>query len=485
MSRDSVGGYLERARSAGLSWPLPPELDDGALERLLFPTSGTVSKRPLPDWSEVHQELKHKGVTLALLWQEHKERHPEGYEYSWFCDRYRAWAGKLNLSMRQSHRAGEKTFVDYAGLTVPVVARETGKTREAQIFIAVLGASSYTYAEATWTQQLPDWINSHIRAFQYFGGVTDLVIPDNLKSAVSRACRYEPDINPDYHEMAMYYGTTVIPARARRPKDKAKAEAGVQLVERWILARLRKMTFFSLTDLNHAIRDLLADLNERPFRKMPGSRRSQYESLDKPVLKALPTHPYEYAGWKKARVNIDYHFEFDGHYYSVPYQLCGQEIDVRATQSTVECLHKSVRVASHVRSDEKGRHTTVVKHMPRNHREYAEWTPERLTRWANSIGIATGTLAEVIMSSREHPVQGFRSVLGILRLGKTYSDLRLEAACRRAIFIGSMSYKSVKAILKNGLDGKPLPQRREPEPAVIHANIRGPRYYREEGAEPC
>ena len=425
-SPSTVREYLVRAKLQGLTWPLPESLDDAGLLQRLYPTPASSSRAlPVPDWSKVHRELRRKGVTLALLWEEYKTVHPEGMQYSWFCARYRAWAAKVDVVMRQEHRAGEKMFVDYAGHTVGVVNRDTGELREAQIFVAVLGASNYTYAEATWTQTLPDWIASHVRAFEFMGGSTELVIPDNLRSAVSRAHRYEPDTNPTYHDLACHYAVAVLPARVKKPRDKAKAEVAVQVVERWILAALRNRTFFSLAELNAAIAKLLERLNNRPFRKLPGSRRSLFEQLDRPALRPLPAERYVFAQWKKARVNIDYHVEVDRHYYSVPHALVGRQLDVRLTATTVECLYRSQRVASHVRSPLRGRHTTADEHMPEKHRKMGQWSPERFIRWATTIGPQTATLIETVLRSRRHPQQAFRSCLGILRLADSYGEERL------------------------------------------------------------
>lgn len=478
VGRSTVGEYLWRATEAGLGWPLPAGLGEVELERRLFPpppAAGTA--RPEPNWPEVHRELRRKGVTLALLWEEYQAACPEGYRYSWFCEAYREWAGRLDLVMRQTHRAGEKLFVDYAGPTVAIIDRKTGEVREAQIFVAALGASSYTYAEATWTQQTEDWIGSHVRAFAYFGGVPEIVVPDNLSSGVRRAHRYEALPNRTYRDMASHYGTAIIPARVRRPRDKAKVEAAVQLVERWILARLRHRKFFSLVELNAAIADERDRLNARPFKKLPGSRRSLFEELDRPALQPLPAAPYEYADWKLVRVHIDYHVEVDGHYYSVPYQLVKQQLDARCTARTVEIFHKGARVASHVRSFLKGRYTTLKEHMPTAHREYAEWTPERLVRWAEKTGEATSGVAAVILASRVHPQQGFRSCLGLMRLAKAHGDERLEAACRRALDIGAASYRSVESILKNGLDREGLAPPGAPLPTVSHPNVRGSSFF--------
>lgn len=484
IGRSTVADYLIRASASGLSWPLADNTGDESLERLLFPSPPHSSTdRPLPDWPKTHEELKRKGVTLALLWEEYKVQHPEGYQYSHFCDLYREWRGKLNLWMRQVHKAGEKLFVDYCGQTAEVIDPATGEVKEAQVFVAVLGASNYAYAEATWTQGLPDWIASQQRAFGYFGGVPELVVIDNLKSGVTKASRYEPDLNPTYQDMATHFGTAILPARVRKPKDKAKVEAGVQLVERWILAALRNRTFFSLDELNQAISKLLDKLNNRLFQKLPGSRRSLFESLDKPVLKPLPQTPYQYAEWKKAKVNIDYHLEANRHFYSVHYQLVGKRLDVRITANTVECFFKGRRVASHRRNYKKGGFTTLAEHMPKSHREYLKWTPQRLLNWAAETGPSVAELAQLIMESRAHPQQGFRSILGIMRLIKQYGPQRLEAACERALAINAKSFKSVQSILKNDLDKRPLNERKADPIPVKHHNIRGAKYYSNQKGE--
>jgi len=485
ISRPTGAEYVRRAQAAGLSWPLPATCDEGALERLLFPSGPARAPAPhvVPDWATVHHELKRKGVTLFLLWQEYKAATPDGLQYSWFCYTYRAWARKLALVMRQSHRAGEKLFVDYAGQGMPVVNRHSGEVHEAAIFVAVLGASNYTYAEATWSQSLPDWIGSHVRTFAALGGVPEIVVPDNLKAAVQRAHRYEPELNRTYADLAHHYGFAVIPARAAKPRDKAKVEVGVQVVERWLLARLRHHTFFSLAEVNAALQALVPALNAHPFKKLPGSRQALFETLDRPALRPLPAHPYEYAEWKHARVNIDYHVEVEGHYYSVPYLLVKQQLDVRLSVHVVELFHKGTRVASHQRSPLKGRHSTVAAHMPAAHQRYAEWTPQRLVHWAAHSGPATAQVVETILASRPHPHQGFRSCLGIMRLGKSYGDERLEAACQRAFTLGACSYKSIESILKHELDRCPLPQPPAATAGPAHANIRGPHYYTEDRGE--
>jgi transposase len=411
VSRPTVAEYVRRAQAAGLAWPLPDTLDDTALERRLFATAAhtPIARRPLPDWTIVHQERKRKGVTLLLWWQEYKASTPDGLQYSPFCEAYRQWAGQLALVMRQHHRAGESLFVDYAGQTMPVINALTGEVRQAAIFSAVLGASNSTFAEATWSQSLPDGIGSHVRTFTALGGVPQVVVPDTLKAAVSRPHRYEPTLNRTYAELAQHYDVAIVPARAARPRDKAKVEVGGQVVERWMLARLRHHTCFSLRELNTALADLLVPLNQRPFKKLPGSRQSGFEALDRPALRPLPAQPYAYAAWKLVRVNIDSHVEVDGHYYSVPYALVKQQLEARLSAQSVELFHKGRRVASHQRAPLRGRHSTVAAHMPKAHQPYAAWTPQRLILWAAKTGEATAQVVEAILTSRPHPQQGFRA----------------------------------------------------------------------------
>ena len=481
IGRTTVREYLQRAKRAGLGWPLPEGITDCELETRMFPPACSLpgAERPLPDWQHLHEELRGRGVTLFVLWEEYKAANPEGFQYSRFCDLYRAWKGKLPVWMRQDHKAGEKMFIDYAGMTVPVRDGKTGETRQAQIFVATLGASYYTYAEATWTQTLPDFIAAHVRAFSYFGGVSALLVPDNLRSAVSRPCRYDPDANPTYRSCAEHYGAAVLPARAFHPKDKSRVESSVNGVEQRILAKLRNRIFFSLEELNQAIAPLLAEYNERPFQEMDGSRRSLFEKVDQPALKPLPQLPFEYEEWEKARVNLDYHVHVraDGHYYSVPYRLVHEELHIRLTAAVVECFHKGERVAVHVRSNRKYHHTTQPEHMPESHRAQAAWPPERILRWVEKASPAAAQVAESIMASRAHPELGYRACMGIIRLGEQCGAERLEAACIRALAIQSPSYRTVKEILKQGLDKHPLPQKTPSTPAIEHDNVRGAQYY--------
>ena len=478
IGRTTAREYLERAERAGLSWPLPSGLTDAALEQRLFPTSqtGRTKERIQPDWAEIHRERHRPGVTLMLLWEEYRAVHAEGYCYSQFCELYRRWKGKLSPTMRQPHIAGDKMFVDYAGQTIEIIAPLTGEVHDAQLFVACLGASSYTFAEATMTQSLPDWTGSHVRAFSFFGGVTAQVVSDNLKSGITKACFYEPAVNRTYADLARHYGTAIVPARPYKPRDKAKVEVAVQVTERWILAALRNRQFFSLAELNAAIRELVDKLNNRVTPHLGASRRALFEALDRPALKALPQEPFEYAAWKTCRAGLDYHVEVEKHYYSVPHTLLRQELWARFTERTVEIFHRGKRVASHMRSSSNRKHTTLPDHMPSAHRRYAEWTPERLTRKASEIGPNTDALVEVILRERRHPEQGFRSCIGILRLARSHGAERLEAACGRALEIGTRSYTSVNSILKNNIDRRQR-QRAADGPAIKHQNIRGPKYF--------
>ena len=478
VGRTTAGDYLERAEQAGLTWPLPDDLDDATLEQRLFATADKRRReaRPQPDWAYIHRELHKRSVTLMLLWEEYRAVHPDGYSYSQYCERYRQWKGRLSPTMRQTHPAGERTFVDYAGQTIEFVDGLTGEVHACQLFVAVLGASSYSYAEATLTQSLPDWCSSHERAFAFFGGVSSQIVSDNLKSGVTRACFYEPAVNRTYADLAAHYNTAVVPARPCKPRDKAKVEVGVQLAERWIIARLRNRRFFSLNALNAAIRDCVIQLNDRVSRHLGSSRRALFEDIDRPALNPLPQEPYAYAEWQERRVGLDYHIEVEKHYYSVPHNLLREKVWARLTARTVEVFHKGKRVAAHMRSSSNRRHTTVSEHMPDAHRRYADWTPERLSRQADEVGPSTSALVDIILRERRHPEQGFRACIGILRLAKTHGTQRLEAACNRALEIGARSYSSVNSILKNNLDR----QRPEPAtdgPAITHPNIRGAAYF--------
>jgi len=480
LSSGTVGATVLRARAAGLDWPQVEALTDDALEGRLYGLQAVAGSRgrPWPDCAALHAERRKPGVTLELLHLEYLEQHPDGYRYTQFCEIYRRWLGRRGLSMRQVHHAGEKLFVDYAGQKPSFIDPATGERVSVELFVAVLGASNYTYAEATLTQQVPDWIASHQRAFAFVGGVTAAIVCDQLKSGVVIPCRYEPGLQRTYAELAQHYGTVIVPARPAKARDKAKVEVAVQVVERWILARLRHETFFSLAALNARIAELLADLNARPMRLYRASRRELFERLDQPALRPLPSEPFVYGEWKTARVNVDYHVELHGHYYSVPYALVHEAVDVRASVSTVEIFHHGQRVGAHRRTDSRGRHTTDPAHMPKAHQRHLEWTPSRIIGWAQTIGPQTAALVEAILADRPHPEQGYRSCLGILRLAKRYGPARLEAACARAGSVAARSYRHVDSILKHGLDQVPLPTA-PPRLALpaLHEHVRGPQYY--------
>jgi transposase len=477
----TVSDYVCRAVAAGLGWPLPGGLDDAGLEALLYPPAAPSGvARPAPDFEHVHKELRRKGVTLQLLWLEYRETHPDGYGYSQFANLYRQWRGQVDVTMRQAHKAGEKLFVDFPGDTIPIWDRRTGAVAlRAELFVAVLGASSWLYAEAFPSQELLYWVTAHVHCFEAMAGCPAIVVCDNLRSAVTRPHRYEPDVNATFAEMAAHYGVAIMPARAYKPRDKAKAENGVLIAERWIIARLRDRRFCSLGEANDAIAACTAEINARPFQKLDGSRKLLFEQLDRPALRPLPPGRYEFATWHKATVNIDYHIAADKHYYSVPYQLARQQVDVRLSAATVEIFRHAQRVASHVRSHVRHGHTTDPAHMPQAHRQHAAWTPQRITEWAGKTGPSAAALVTRIVESRPHPEQGYRAALGIIRLAGRYGGDRAEAACARALHLRAYSYRSVESILRNGLDRQPLPgQAPELPPHPAHANVRGPGYYR-------
>ncbi|MGO8740482.1 IS21 family transposase [Rhodoblastus sp.] len=482
LAPSTVRETLKRLDGCGLTWPLPEGMNDGDLEAALY--ANRRSKRGHrrhvePDWPTVHRELKRKHVTLMILWDEYIALNPASYSYSRFCELYRGFESKLSPTMRQTYVAGERLFVDYAGDGVAVVIdRLTGEMRKAQIFVAVLGASSFTFAHASWTQALPDWIDAHVRALEAIGGVPQLFVPDNTKTAVIKACYYDPQVNRTYSEMAAHYGAAILPARPRKPRDKAKVEQAVLIVERWLFGRLRHKIFYSLAEVNTAIADLMTHLNEeRPIRRLGVTRRQLLEEVDRPALKSLPSEPYEFCEWRTCRVGIDYHVEIVAHYYSVPHRFARAEVEARLTVRTVEIFLKGERIAAHMRMSGNHGHTTVAEHMPPNHRGYAGWTIDRIRADARRIGPATAALCELIIEARPHPQQGFRACLGVIRLARPFGAERLEAAAERAIDIGARTYGSIKSILDNNLDRRPAPKRAPDAAPILHPNIRGPRYY--------
>ena len=478
ISKSVAGKYVSLARAAGVDWATTQTLTDDELDaRLYLPALPRSSHQLAPDFALVHQELKRAGVTLQLLWEEYATDNPLAYKYTSFCVKYREWAMGLKRSMRQTHIAGEKLFIDYAGQTVAIIDAATGEITRAQIFVATLGASNYTYACATARQTTADWIGAQVQALEFFGGVPRLIVPDQTRSLVKNPERYDPQPNRLYDEFAAHYGCALLPARPAHPRDKPKVENAVLVVERWILARLRNRRFFSLIELNQAIPLLLVDLNQRAFKKLPGCRRSAFDLLDAPALQPLPATRFEFFKWKSAKVNIDYHVEFDGHYYSVPHALVRTTVELRVTANLVECFSCNQRVASHPLSHQRGRHTTTPEHMPASHRAHLEWTPQKLIDWGLRIGVSTAAVVTWQLEHRPHPEQGYRACLGMQRLAREYTSARLEAACTRALAIRSPNLKSVTSILKSGLD------RQHSLPTItsgalpVHENIRGPDYF--------
>lgn len=481
--KTTVYEYLARAQAAGIGWPLPEDMDEAALDAALFPppTAELAARRPVPDFREVHRELKRgRHVTLRLLWLEWREANPDGWGYSQFCLHYQRWLAGQDVVMRLSYAAGERMFVDFAGDKTGYLDAATGEVVTAEVFVAVLGCSGLLYVEATRGQDSGSWLTAHVHAWEAYGGVAAVTVPDNLKAGVAKACWYDPELNPAYLELARHVGTIVLPTRTAHPRDKAAVEAGVLSVERWVLAPLRHRRFFSLAELNGAIAAKVAELNDRPFRGEPASRRELFEELERGALKPLPAQRYEPATWKKVTVNIDYHVDFAGHFYSVPYRLVRQQLDLRATAATIEVFRGGRRVASHAREYGRRRYVTDPAHMPAAHRAHLEWTPSRLIRWAGTVSPATAAFVERVLVSRPHPEHAYRACLGIMNLAKRYGNERVGAACERAMASGAISYSSVKSILAENLDRLPLA---EPSPAPAppeHENLRGAGYWREE-----
>lgn len=482
VGKTTVYEYLARADAAGIGWPLPEGMDEEALQAKLFPPRDAelAARRPVPEWREVHRELKRKRhVTLRLLWLEWREDNPDGWGYSQYCAHYQGWLGAQDVVMRLTYAAGERMFVDFSGDRANYVDPDTGEETSAEVFVAVLGASGMLYAEATRGQDLGSWVTAHTHAWAAYGGVAEVTVPDNLRAGVTRACWYDPELNPSYLELARHYGTVVLPTRTAHPRDKAAVEAGVASVERWVLAPLRHRRFFALAELNEAMAERVAWLNDRAFRGAPTSRRELFAELERPALRALPAERFELAEWKKVTANIDYHVAFDGRFYSVPYQLVRQRLDLRATTATIEVLRAGRRVASHAREHGRRRFVTDPAHMPASHRAHLEWTPSRLIDWARTVSPATAALVEKILTSRPHPEHAYRTCLGLMSLARRYGNERTGAACERALVAGAMSYSSVKSILAEGLDRLPLSAGPTPPPPD-HDNLRGPGYWHEE-----
>lgn len=477
ISLGAIQKIISQADALGLDWSTIEQLDDRQLAQAIYPQADTRTAGALqrPDWEAVHRSLKGPGVTKQLLWEEYSQHYPNrSYSYPQYCHLYQAWRKQQKRSLRQIHKAGDKLFVDYAGHTVPIVQGATGAVRFAEVFVAVLGASNYTFAEATWTQQLPDWLGSHVRALEFFGGAPRLLVPDNLKSGVTKACRYDPDLNPSYQQFGAHYGVAILPARPRKPQDKAKVEVGVQIIERWILARLRQHTFFSLAELNHCIRALLTEVNQRPFKRLPGNRRQWFEALDQPALQPLPKHRYEYTAIKNVKVNVDYHVQYAQHLYSVPHALVGETLQCHAREQLLELYFHNKRVASHVRQNRPGM-TTEAAHMPQAHERHQHWSAARLLNWAQDLGAEVLLWVKAQLAQKAHEQQAYRVCLGLLNLSRAYPAARLNRACAIANRHQLYRLKQLKSILQSNQDQ--LVTAAPTQPALLpqaHENIRGP-----------
>jgi len=478
ISRYTVQQYIMRFSAAGLNWPLNESVNEMALESKLFPGKLDKSDRPAPDYGYLLQEIRRPDATLSVLWEEYKQQHPDGYQYSYFCDLFNAYRGKLNLSRRQEHKAGEKTFLDFGDSPLVITDRQAKTQTPTKIFVSVWGASNFLYAESSLDEKLATWISLNIHALEYYGCCPRAMVPDNLKSAVSKASRYEPDINPTYAEFAEHYGTVIFPARPYRPKDKSKAENGVTLAKRWILFRLRNQTFYSLSELNQAIRGLLDDFNNRIMKKIKKSRRELFELWDKPHALPLPQRRYEFAEWKKAKVQFNYHIACDDHNYSVPYTFIHKQVDIKATRNLVEVYYKGNRICCHARGYIAHGYTTLREHMPEKHLKYLEWTPDRILSYAGKYGASVKALVQEIMAQRKYPQQAYKSCMGIIRLENAYSAQRLNLACQRALQYRAYSYRSIVNILDKGLD-KQMSSPSSPSVSRNHENIRGADYYNE------
>jgi transposase len=485
-SPSTVSYYVTAFNQAGLEWPLDESFSERQLIESLAPyckqlQSGNYSnKKAIPDYQYIHKSLKTKGVTLLLLWQEYRDINKQlTYSYTEYCRRYREFKKSVSPNMRQSYTYGEKCFVDYAGPRVEIFDEATGNTRAAMIFVGVLGASNYTYVEATWTRSLADWLGSHSRMLSSFGAVPKIIIPDNEKSAVKDACYYDPELNPQYAELAAHYNCAIIPARPRHPQDKAKVETAVQITERWILAKLRDIKFYSLSSLNDAIKKLLQELNQKPFQKLPGSRQQLFNDHEKSQLMPLPSLPYEYSVIKRKKVRLDYHLELDGHYYSVPYQMANKTVEYHLSNNLIRIFYDGILIASHPRSNNKGHSSTQVEHMPSSHRAQVQWTPNRFLCWGQAIGEYATKVAKYHIDTQHNPECCYRINLGLMNLVKRYSATRFELACRYAVSINGMSFKSIKSILANRLENTIYASNDGPyeENKMIHHNIRGSKYY--------
>ena len=467
MAHTTVNRYIAHIEAAGLNqWPLPEGMAEADLEAMLVPKTAPRRERPLPEWSEVHRIVTtEKGATIVTQWEAYQAQHgAEAYSLTQYKTYYRRWAKQHTAVMRFEHTPGEHVYVDFAGRTMEIVHRESGEVSEVQIFVACLGYSQYIYAEAVMSQKLADWIGAHVRMFAYYGGVPRTVVCDNLKSAVTKPHRYEPDLNPTYWELAQHYQVVILPARASKPRDKALVENAVKLITQRLLHPLSSRTFHSLGELNTAIADKLTALNAQPFQKMAGSRIARFATVERATLRPLPKLAYEYAEWKTVKVGPSYHVcpsRKEGRLYSVPFELIGQTLEVRVGDRTVTVYHQVHGVDGIVAVHERKRYpgfSTIPAHRSDAHAAACEWTPERLHGWASRVGPHVAELVVAIFTKKyAYPEQGIPSVMGLLSLAKIYGKDRLNLACERALAHEIYSSRSVRSILDTGLDKHPMP----------------------------
>ena len=480
ISKTSVFNIMDRFKESEITWPIPQEMSDTELEANIYSGKPLKGKEDiLPDFEYIHEELTRPHMTLELLWNEYSQNNPDGLGRSSFYRHYQKYRKGLSISMKVIHKGGDKVFVDYSGDGLQYYNRETGKWVETEFFVSSWGASSYSYAEGTESQNGQDWVKSHIRAVQYFGCVPNAFVPDNLKSGVTKANFYEPDINALYGKFAEHYDTAILPARVRKPKDKPVVESNVLHMQRFIFGRLRNRTFFSLADLNEAVWEALELYNDRPMQQYKKSRSERFELLDKPYAKPLPSSPFEFTQVKyDVRVAPNYHIEFDKHYYSVPHEIAREYVDVYQINNILEIYHDGNHICRHRKEQPNYRYTTKNEHMPSNHKFVKGWSAPWFIAQAHKTGAATAELVTRVMQNRKHPEQGFRTAMGLLSLSKKYPKERVEKAAERALYFGNLTCKAMKAILEQGLEEQSIPQKQnQNKKTVLHENIRGHEYY--------
>lgn len=483
-SRNTVAKVLNRAKELNLSWPLAPETTDDSLDKIFYPSTVTPTERRIPDCEYIHRELARRNVNLKLLWTEYCQECADARQlplmYSQYCYYYQQYSQKTRATMHIPRIPGEQIEVDWAGQTTEIVDNITGEVIRAYVFVGVLSYSQYVYAEAFLSQNLENWIAAHVNMFQFFGGVTKMLIPDNLKTGVDQVSWYTTVINKTYQEMSEHYDTAVIPARVRKPKDKPNAEGSVRIASTWIIAALRNQKFFTLYELNEAVKEKLSIINAKPFQKKEGCRLSVFLAEEKPMLLSLPSTPYELATWKVATVQLNYHITVEKMHYSVPYEYIKHKVDARVTRNVIEVFYSNLRICSHRRLyGDFGQYSTVVEHMPPNHQSYVQWNADRFVRWAESVGPNTTIAIKAILASYKVEQQGYRSCLGLLKMADKYSVDRLESACSRALtYTPNPSYKSIKTILSTGQDKRKVEETPPPiDASSQYGFTRGAAYY--------